>query len=114
MDRTKMQAQRKLTQLAGGTTLALLLGSGAVLAETQGCALVNGVLPEGCFQANEGQVVAREVGANTEDDGTSALGGLGFSISIDPVSPGGPRQTIAGETPIADFASVQSALFRAA
>ena len=43
MDRTKMQAQRKLTQLAGGTTLALLLGSGAVLAETQGCALVNGV-----------------------------------------------------------------------
>lgn len=98
MDRTKMQAQRKLTQLAGGTTLALLLGSGAVLAETQGCALVNGVLPEGCFQANEGQVVAREVGANTEDDGTSALGGLGFSIAIDPVSPGGPRQTIAGET----------------
>ncbi len=40
----------------------------------------------------------REVGANTEDDGASALGDLGFSISIDPVSADAPRQTIAGET----------------
>ncbi len=103
MIQTMMQAQARLARsgmarLAGGTSLILLVGSGAVVAQTQGCALVNGVLPQGCFQANEGQVVRREVGANTESDAASALGDLGFSISIDPVAPGAPRQTLAGET----------------
>ncbi len=87
------------TRLAGSTALILLLATAAQAeAEVQGCALVNGVLPESCSQANEGQVVRRELGANTDDDPAADLGDLGFSISIDPVSPGNPRRTIAGET----------------
>jgi len=97
MDLTVTEA-RGMAKLTCGTAIALLLGLGAAGAEVQGCALVNGVLPEGCLQANEGQVVARATGANTEDDAASDLGDLGFSISIDPVRPGAPRQTIAGET----------------
>ena len=71
--------------LAGSTALVLLLGSGA-LAEVQGCVLVDGALPANCYQANEGQVVTRERGANTGADAPSDLGDLGFSISIDSIS----------------------------
>ncbi|EEW26087.1 TonB-dependent receptor [Rhodobacter ferrooxidans] len=96
MDRKTGRTGRSMARLAGSSALLALMAS-AAMAETQGCALVGGVLPEGCFQANQGQVVAREIGANTEDDGASAVGDLGFSISIDPVRAGGPRQTIAGD-----------------
>lgn len=97
MDRTKVNTTKRLIRLMASASGLAMLAS-AALAEQQGCALVNGVLPEGCYQANQGQVVQREVGANTEDDAAFELGDLGFSISIDPVEPGGPRKTIAGET----------------
>jgi hypothetical protein len=99
MYKTGLGTKRALVGLAGSTALAVLL-TAAAQADTrrQGCALVDGVLPDGCFQANEGQVVRREVGANTSDDAAGDLGDLGFSISIDPVQPGNPRRTIAGET----------------
>jgi hypothetical protein len=82
--------------------MAMVLVASGLAADTrvQGCPLVAGVLPDGCYQANEGQVIRRETGANTEDDAASTLGDLGFSISIDPVGTGtaaGPRRTIAGE-----------------
>ena len=99
MNKAWMQSGPARMRLAGGTALILMMvGPAAGQSRVQGCALVDGVLPPGCYQANEGQVVAREVGANTEDDGASSLGDLGFSISIDPVSPDGPRKTLAGET----------------
>jgi hypothetical protein len=98
MNRMANQSRLGTMRFAGSTALAMLLASGAFADDrVQGCALVGGVLPEDCYQANEGQVVSREMGANTEDDGASAVGDLGFSISIDPVSPGGPRKTIAGD-----------------
>lgn len=97
MDRTKMMSTVHLLRLTATASGLALLASGAA-AQQQGCALVEGILPAGCVQANDGQVVRREVGANTEDDAASDLGDLGFSISIDPVAPEGPRQTIAGET----------------
>ena len=98
MERSRKSIVSGLGRLMCSTALALSL-SGAAHAEdrVQGCALVDGVLPQGCYQANEGQVVAREVGANLEDDGTSPVGDLGFSITVDPVAPDGPRQTLAGE-----------------
>ncbi len=87
-----------IAHLAGSTALAVFLAGGALAEDrVQGCVLVDGQIPEGCYQANEGQVVRRETGANTESDGSSPVGDLGFSISIDPVSPGGPRQAIAGD-----------------
>ena len=60
MCRTSTGTKRALIGLAGTTALVLLL-TAAAQAETrqQGCKLVNGELPEGCFQANEGQVVRR-------------------------------------------------------
>lgn len=98
-----MERRMKITgcglgRLACSTALALTL-AGAAGAEdrVQGCALVNGVLPRGCYQANAGQVVMREAGANLEQDGTSPVGDLGFSISVDPVAPDGPRRTLAGD-----------------
>ena len=98
MNRMANQSRLGTMRFAGSTALAMLLASGAFADDrVQGCALVGGVLPEDCYQANEGQVVSREMGANTDDDGASAVGDLGFSISIDPVSPGGPRKTIAGD-----------------
>lgn len=95
-------AGRRGPWLLGGTAVAAVLMASGLAAETrvQGCALVGGVLPDGCYQANEGQVILRETGANTEDDAAAPLGDLGFSISIDPVGTGtaaGPRRTIAGE-----------------
>jgi hypothetical protein len=97
MDHLKMTSTMRLIRLMA-TASGLALLASAAAADRQGCALVNGVLPQGCIQANDGQVVRREVGANTEDDAASDLGDLGFSISIDPVQPQGPRQTIAGDT----------------
>ncbi|MCU0826023.1 MAG: hypothetical protein MUE52_01105 [Tabrizicola sp.] len=96
---TKMAAKRALVRLAGSTAL-VLLGAGAAMAEVQGCALENGVLPANCAQANAGQVVLREGGANTATDASADLGDLGFSISIDPVQPGGPRRAIAGDATV--------------
>ncbi|OZA00345.1 MAG: hypothetical protein B7Y02_18615, partial [Rhodobacterales bacterium 17-64-5] len=90
-----MRRARRLGLLASVPTMVLL--AAAASAEQQGCALVGGVLPAGCVQANEGQVVRREVGANTEVDAAAPLGDLGFSISIDAVDPGTPPRTIAGE-----------------
>ncbi|OYX25819.1 MAG: hypothetical protein B7Z10_05095 [Rhodobacterales bacterium 32-66-7] len=90
-----MRRARRLGLLATVPTMVLL--AAAASAEQQGCALVGGVLPAGCVQANEGQVVRREVGANTEVDAAAPLGDLGFSISIDAVDPGTPPRTIAGE-----------------
>lgn len=100
MDRRNNRAGVRISTLTASTALVLVLANGALAdSRVQGCALVAGVLPQGCHQANEGQVVLRERGANTETDGTAALGDLGFSISIDPVSPQGPRKAIAGAPP---------------
>lgn len=87
-----------IAHLAGGTALVLAVAGGALAEDrVQGCVLEDGQILDGCYQANEGQVVLRETGANTETDGSAPVGDLGFSISIDPVSPDGPRQTIAGD-----------------
>lgn len=87
----------KIARLFGSTALTVMIAGGALAEDrVQGCVLVEGQLLEGCYQANEGQVVLRATGANTETDGSSQVGDLGFSISIDPVSIDGPRQTIAG------------------
>lgn len=96
MEPIRMKSVSRVLGFAA-TVSALALAAGMATAETQGCALVQGVLPLGCVQANEGQVVRREVGANLEDDRAGDLGDLGFSISIDPVGGKGPRRTIAGE-----------------
>ncbi len=89
-------------KLLGSAASALLLTAQGAWAETgiQGCDLVNGAIPPGCSQANAGNVVSRPVPPNVEQASTtSAVGDLGFSISIDPVSPdAGKRTTIAGET----------------
>ena len=84
-------------RLIRSTALLLVLSVPAAAEDRrQGCELVGGVIPEHCYQANEGQVVAREVGANTEDEAASPVGDLGFSITIDPVDGGVPRRRIAG------------------
>ncbi len=86
--------------LLGSTALVIGLLAGGAGAQTavQGCALVDGALPAGCYQANAGQVIHRETGANTDDGAAPDLGALGFSISVDGVG-GGPRQAIAGAAP---------------
>lgn len=62
----------------GGTAMAMVLVASGLAAETrvQGCALVAGVLPDGCYQANEGQVIRRETAANTEGDDASPPGAM--------------------------------------
>ncbi len=82
--------------LLGSTALVFVLMAGGAWAGTQGCALVDGVLPTGCEQANAGQVIRRATGANTDDGAAPELGNLGFSISVDALRPDGPRKTIAG------------------
>ena len=94
-------------RLAGTTALLLLAASPAALAQTvrQGCALVEGRMPAGCVQANQGTVVTRPVPPNVEPVGAAAaLGDLGFSISIDSQAPtaAGQRERIAGDVPRRD------------
>lgn len=61
------------------------------------CALVDGVLPQDCDQANAGTVVAMPVGANTEGTPKGDLGPMGFSISIDAApAASSDRQNVAG------------------
>jgi hypothetical protein len=100
-----MNIRPNLAQLGRTSAMALILSTGAGLAETgrQNCSLIEGRLPDGCVQANAGTVINRPLAPNLElESGSGPTSDLGFSISIDPVDPGadgaGQRETIAGET----------------
>ena len=78
--------------------LAVCAAFPALGQEQPSCALVNGVLPEGCQTAGRGQIVTLPVAANTEqgDEGTAPEG---FSISLDgDTIAGQDRKVIAGDT----------------
>lgn len=63
----------------------------------EGCALIDGKLPEGCTHSSAGTVVSMPAGNNTEADVASgALGEQGYSIIIDAPGSGGPAKVIAG------------------
>ena len=94
--KVSMASRAARARLASGTAVALLAAFPSH-AQVQGCALENGVLKQTCSHANQGQVVKREVGANTAQAPVSDLGDLGFSISIDPVDPRAARR--AGGSP---------------
>jgi hypothetical protein len=72
-------------RLAGTTALMLVLASSHSFAEqrNQGCALIGGMVPETCVQANDGQVVAREVPSNVQTAPSTNPGDLGFSITTE-------------------------------
>jgi hypothetical protein len=59
------------------------LAASPVGAEQLDCALVGGVLPEGCLHANAGQVVARPASLSAEHKSAGDLGSDGFAISVE-------------------------------
>ncbi|TXI05591.1 MAG: hypothetical protein E6Q73_01705 [Pseudorhodobacter sp.] len=88
---------QKRSRLVTSTALALLWPLAAA-AQDAPCALVDGVLPQGCTHANAGTVVAMPVGANTEPTPDAELGPLGFSITVDAApAASGARDGVAGE-----------------
>ncbi|MBT0958704.1 hypothetical protein IV417_15045 [Alphaproteobacteria bacterium KMM 3653] len=89
------------TRLAGSAAMGLALSAMPASPQQAGnatCALVDGVLPEGCDFANEATVVRTPVGANTEVE-TGAVPGVstGFSIAID-------GETLVGDARVEDAA----------
>ncbi len=74
-----------VARLAGTTGVFLVLAAAQTMADgrKQGCALVGGAIPENCVQANDGQVVVREVAANAGTVSQANPGDLGFSISVE-------------------------------
>lgn len=95
-------------RLAFTSAMAIALAAGQGLSQdgglavppltpVEGCALVDGRLPEGCVHSSAGTVVAMPAGANTEGDVASGpLGEQGYSIIIDAPGSGGPAKIIAG------------------
>lgn len=93
------------TARAGCSALALALALApwpGAAQDWQGCALVDGALPQDCTHANAGTVVARPAPPNARHEAAGDLGDLGFSISIDAApaapdaAPDAPRRTVAG------------------
>lgn len=87
----------RLRGILATTALATVFPLSAA-AQTQGCVLVDGVMPEGCTYAAEGTVVSMPAGANTTStEPAGDLGPYGFSISIEAADSASTRQeTIAG------------------
>ena len=85
-----------IARIAGTTALGLLTLTPAFAQDTPPCALVGGVLPAGCDAPNAGTVVSRPAQPNTADR-AGETGDMGFSISIDPVTPEAAPVTIAGD-----------------
>ncbi|WP_420860402.1 hypothetical protein [Algirhabdus cladophorae] len=79
------------------TTSVLALWAGGAMAQTN-CALVDGVLPEGCTYGPDGSVVVMPAGENTErDSGAAAAAPEGFLISVD-------GQPVTGDKRVEDIA----------
>lgn len=82
-------------RLLGATALTLVLAQSANAQSNIDCALVDGVLPEGCGHANAGTVISVPAGANTERATAGVMGttgATGFAISIDGAPVMGDRQ----------------------
>lgn len=75
-----------MARLAGTTGILLVLMSVQAVAEqrNQCCKLVNGLVPDTCVQANDGQVVARAVPSNVQTAASTNPGDL----DIEPFSTG--------------------------
>ena len=83
---------------AWASTALVALLPVAAMAQTEGCVLIDGVMPEGCTYSAAGTVVRMPAGANTTPtEPTGDLGPYGFSITVEAVDSGATtRRTIAG------------------
>jgi hypothetical protein len=81
--------------------LVASLGATQLQAEVRNCALVDGVLPEGCVHDNAGVLVRRPIPASAGSVSAGNLGETGFSISID-ASATQPRRHVAGDSEVTE------------
>lgn len=88
----------KLFGLIATTALAAVLpltgaAQGQKARSVEGCALIDGRLPDDCTRLDAGTVVTMPPGDNTEmATGMPALNGEGFAITIEPAGPAAARR----------------------